>query len=194
MTDEIIKASQMLKELLTNEDLKIPDQNGVTPLLLKAKQNSEYSPLSGMAKFEELVVCYLVPFFDQFDQIQFSELESYILISNFPTEGIVDAFKEYIHLKKENEDVVFKACVARMIQGLNSKAFPSEFLEERFKELQNLDGWLFAELIINTNWIKGVNIIDNLLKTDYDASYLFAMLPNFIKNYSSEVIGNALSR
>jgi hypothetical protein len=194
MSEIIVKASEYLKELLINEDLKIPDQNGITPLLLKAKKNSQYSPLSAEAKFEELVVCYLVRFFDQFDQIQFSELESYILVSNFPTEGIVDAFNDYILSKKEGEDVVFKACIARMIQGLNSKTFSSDFLSTRFQELENLDPWLFAELIINSNWIKGVEIIEHLLQNEYDASYLFTMLPTFIKKHSSETIGNAMSQ
>jgi len=185
---EIIIATNHLKSLITDEDFKYVDSVGVSPLIKKAQFNSELSPLGAEKKFEEMVVCNLVKHFDSLNQLHFTELEAYIVISNFSLDKIFDEFKEYVHTKEIKEDLVLKAYIVRMTQNINPKYFGFDYLISRFKELEKLDPWLFSELIIAVNWNKGVEMISLLLKKNYDASYLFSIIPALIsKNKKSDI-------
>lgn len=194
MVTELEKSTDELKELILNEDLKMPDISGVTPLLKKAQFNATMSPLSPEKKFEELVVCNLVGSFSQFHQVNFSELESYISVSDFSLEKILEALKGFVEHQPEKEDVILKACVARAVQRMEPRGFATGFLEQRFSSLRKLDPWLLAELILNVNYVKGVDMITGLLQTDYDASYLFSLIPQILKGQSNEDLSVAFSK
>ncbi|OOQ58276.1 hypothetical protein [Mucilaginibacter pedocola] len=194
MVTELEKSTDELKQLILNEDLKMPDISGVTPLLKKAQLNATMSPLSPEKKFEEMVVCNLVGSFSEFHQVNFSELESYISVSEFSLEKMLEALKGYVEHQAEKEDIILKACVARAVQRMEPRGFSAGFLEQRFPLLRKLDPWLFAELILNVNYVKGVDMITSLLQTDYDASYLFALIPQILKGQSNEELSVAFSK
>jgi len=194
MNEKLNLETEALLNMLIDENLKYPDKSGSTPLLLKAYNNSTLSPLSPEKKFEEDVVCSLVKFFEKLNQIHFSELESYIDVSEFTGSKIVEAFREYVLKSTKDEDIIFKACVARSIQHLSRTSFSLDYIRNRFKELSKLDPWLLAEIIIKCNWNEGVNVIKNLLETNPDSSYLFSLLPGWInEEKDKEQISYALT-
>jgi len=193
MDIEFNEAVLNLKLLITDDNFKMPDRTGVTPLLRKAKDIAVLSPLSAEKKFEELVVCKLVDYFPEFHQVNFSELESYISVSDFPSGKIIEAFERFVRKNEENEDIILKACVARTIQSFNERAMPLDYIENRFISLKKLDPWLMAELTINSNFSKGIELIAGLLQTDYDASYLFSIVPKIIAGKTNTELAEAFS-
>ena len=186
MEKSLSKETNNLLSYITDETLKQPDKSGTTPLLYKAFENSKLSPLSAEKKFQENVVCNLIEYFPKLNQINLSELESYIIVSEFSGEKILEAFADYVINEDSDEDLVFKACVTRIVQSLNRTTFSLEFVSNRFAALPNLDPWLFAELIITCNWREGVKMIKSLLKTNPDTSYLFSILPTWMKDEKNE--------
>ncbi|MBS1597065.1 MAG: hypothetical protein JST75_02485 [Bacteroidetes bacterium] len=186
--------TEILKSMILDENMKFPNKSGITPLLEKAKINSRLSPLSPKKNFEEEVVCNLVQYFNKFTQINFTELESYIVVSSFSNGKIIDEFAKFIRNEELDEDIVMKACVCRFIQHLNRSFFPLGYLRKRFNELSRLDPWLLAELVIASNWKEGVEMIKELLISNPDTSYLFSLLPAWMKDDNTEAISYALNQ
>lgn len=174
-----------LKALITDETFKIPDKNGLTPLLFRAKENSLLTALSPEKKFQENLVCNLINYFDEFDNIKFSELESYILVSDFPGNKISDTFQTYVRNEKENEDIEFIGYVARTVQHLNRSSFSLEYICKRFNALFKINVWLFSELVILCNWKEGVKIISQILNSDNSTNYLFSLLPFWMEEQNN---------
>ncbi|MBK7108448.1 MAG: hypothetical protein IPH61_04630 [Bacteroidetes bacterium] len=183
---DIIEETNELRRLIIDESLKAPDKSGTTPLLARGKIVSAMSPLSPKKKFQENVVCNLVKHFSEFSQIHFSELESYIMVAEFTGDKILESFNDFVRIENENEDIVFKACVARTVQNLDRTAFSLVYIKNRFRNLNKLDPWLLAELIIVCNWDEGVAMIKKQLNENYDASYLFSLLPTWMKEKEKE--------
>ena len=175
--------------------MKIPDNTGRIKLIEKAQNNSEMNALSSQKKLQEEVICNLVKDFKDFDQITFSELDTYILVSNFSQDKIVEAFKDFVFQKDINEDLILKGTVTRSIQHLQRTAFTYSYITERFKNLQDLDPWLYVELVIACNWQKGIEVVIEQLKKNYDSSYLFSMLPEWMNiENNKDDISEALSK
>jgi hypothetical protein len=195
MSSTILQETKALKDLLLNPEMKVPDHSGRTKLIEKAHDNSALDPLSPQKKLLEEAVCHLVSDFKELDQITFLELDNYIHISDFSQKKIVETFKEFVLKRDIKEDIFLKATVARSIQHIQQTAFAYSYIEERFKPLQKLDPWLYAELVIACNWQKGIETITEQLKINNDSSYLFSIFPELMSNKNNkDDISEALSK
>lgn len=175
-----------LYDLITNEELKMPDASGNTPLILRATEISKLDKFSKEKETFEDEVCEIVTHFDNFNQTHFSELESYITVSNFFVPKILDRFSRYVKSVEESEDLFFKGCVVRFIQKYNKSAFQLDYIKNRFHILKKSDPWLYAELVSNINWNEGVFEISEILKINNNTSYLFPLITHWITEEDNE--------
>ena len=172
--------TETLLELILIESNKIPNVEGNTPLILKAISNSKLDNFSKEKESLENEVCSLVRHFPKFNQTNFSELDSYITVSKFNMQKILNSFSVFVKEVEIDEDIYLKGCVLRFIQSFNKSLFQLDYTKERFNELKQNDPWLYAELLIVINWYEGVNQIAEILKNNNDSSYLFALITNWM--------------
>ena len=172
--------TKTLLELILIESNKIPNVEGNTPLILKAISNSKLDNFSKEKENLENEVCSLVKHFPQFNQTHFAELDSYITVSKFNMQKILNSFGVFVKEVESDEDIYLKGCVLRFIQSFNKSLFQLDYTKKRFYELKENDPWLYAELIMVINWNEGVTQISEILKNNNDTSYLFALITNWM--------------
>ena len=183
-----------LLDLILDENNKIPNIEGNTPLILKAISNSKLDNLSKEKDNLENEVCSIVKHFKMFNQTHFSELDTYITVSKFNMQKILNSFSVFVKKIEPDEDIYLKGCVFRFIQSFNKHLFQLDYIKNRFIELKDNDPWLYAELLINNNWREGENQITEILKVNKDTSYLFALITNWISDGENENnLNNAFS-
>jgi len=172
--------TKTLLDLILNESNKIPNIEGNTPLILKAISNSKLDNFNKEKENLEDAVCSLVKHFAVFNQTHFAELDSYISVSKFNMQKILNSFSVFVKKVEIDEDIYLKGCVLRFIQSFNKSLFQLDYIKKRFSELKLNDPWLYAELLMTNNWSEGVNQITDILKINNDTSYLFALITNWM--------------
>lgn len=183
-----------LLDLILDENNKIPNIEGNTPLILKAISNSKLDNHSKQKDALENEVCLIVNHFKMFNQTHFSELDTYITLSKFNMQKILNSFCVFVKKVESDEDIYLKGCVLRFIQSFNKHLFQLDYIKKRFIELKDNDPWLYAELLINNNWMEGEKQITEILKGNKDTSYLFALITNWMSDGENEDnLNNAFS-
>ena len=115
--------TKTLLDLILNESNKIPNIEGNTPLILKAISNSKLDNFNKEKENLEEEVCSLVNHFFEFNQTHFAELDSYISVSKFNMQKILNSFSVFVKKVEIDEDIYLKGCVLRFIQSFNNHYF-----------------------------------------------------------------------
>lgn len=178
--------SKPLIDLILEENNKIPNIEGNTPLTLRAINNSKHDNYSKEKEIYEMEVCSIVKHLAKFNQTHFAELDSYISVSKFNIQKILEAFSDFIKEVNVEENINLKGYILRFIQSYNKSLFSLDYVKNRFDKLKDKDPWLFAELIIAVNWDEGVMFISNILKINNNTNYLFGLISSWVKDSDNE--------
>lgn len=185
MKSNLEKDTNDLKELLFNPDLNIQDRDGRTVLNIMAEKNAELNSLNEFKSYNEQVVCNLVNHFGQFNEVSFSLLVSYIKNSKFAGGEIRKTFRDYV-FGENTVNINFKGLVAKMVQKLNRTEFTlNEITSIFYDKLRIINPWLLGELLLASNWEKGVQFISELLreKSTYNGEFILTRIPYIIEMY-----------